>query len=67
MSSLVHEGTSYDEVFPSGRELEEESSRSPEREQSTQLLSDENEDEGDVEDEYDKGKGDGVEEDEKDE
>ena len=30
-------------------------------------MSDENEDEGDVEDEYDKGKGDVVEEDEKDE
>ena len=58
---------SYDEVFPSGHELEEDSLRSPEREQSTQLLSDENEDEGDVEDEYDKGKGDGVEKDEKDE
>ena len=58
LSSLVHEGASYDEVFLSRRELREDSPQSPEREPSTQSLSDENkeEDEGDIEgDEYDEG------------
>ena len=58
LSSSVREGASYDEVFLSRRELGEYSPQSPEREPSTQSLSDENkeEDEGDIEgDEYDEG------------
>lgn len=58
LSSSVSKGVGYDEVFPSGREPREDYPWSPEREPSTQSLSDENEekDEGDVEeDDYDKG------------
>ena len=58
LSLLVREGAGYNEIFLSGHEPEEDSPRSPEREPSTQSLSDENEeeDEGDVEeDEYNKG------------
>ena len=52
MSLSIHEGASYDEVFPLGCKPEEDSPRSLERESSTQSLSDENEeeDEGDMED-----------------
>ena len=51
LSLSVCEGAGYDEVFPSGRCLEEDSLRSPERESFTQSLSNENEEEdkGDME------------------
>ena len=51
LSQLVCEGAGYDEVFSSRREPEEDSPPSPERELSTQSLSDENEEEdkGDAE------------------
>ena len=51
LSLLVCEGAGYDEVFPSGRCLEEDSLRSLERESFTQSLSNENEegDKGDME------------------
>ena len=64
LSSLVHEGAGYNEVFLSRREPKEDSPRSSERESSTQSLNDENEeeDEGDVEeDKYDEGERDRVE------
>ena len=61
LSSSVREGAGYDEVYPLGRELEEDFPQSPEKELSTYSLSDEKEneeeeDEGNVEgDEYDEG------------
>ena len=58
LSLLVHEGAGYNEIFLLGHEPEEDSPKSPERDSSTQSLSDENgeEDEGDVEeDEYNEG------------
>ena len=61
MSLSIHEGASYDEIFPLGCKPEEDSPRSLEREPSTQSLSDENEekDEGNgEEDEYGEDEGD---------
>ena len=58
LSSLVREDAGYNDVFLSGREPGEDFPRSPDREPSTQSLSDDNEekDEGDIEgDEYDEG------------
>ena len=63
LSSSVHKGAGYDEVFLLGRDPKEDSPGSPKREPSTLSLSGENEeeDEGDVEeDEYDEGEGDEV-------
>ena len=45
LSSSVCENEGYNEVFPSGRKPREDFPRSPEREPSTQSLSDENEEE----------------------
>ena len=73
LSSSVREGAGYDEVYPLGRELEEDFPQSPEKELSTYSLSDEKEneeeeDEGYVEgDEYDEGEGDEMEEEDEEE